>query len=216
MSDPTWFLVEDGSSLPNSNSYVTFAYADSYHEMMGNSYWNLLDTTVKYNCLVRATAFIDKRFTSKFRGFRMQRDQALAWPRLAAFDDDKYAYTGIPIQLQRATVEYALRAAIYNVLAPDVQRPVASQDMGSEDPNSALAAGIIAGPVRLVTSKVGTLEQMTAYDTPAQFRRNSSTENSRAPQSNVVNDIFIPQYPEAELLLEILLNNEGSVGLVRS
>ncbi len=155
--DPIWFILETGEGLPNSNSYVSFDYANAFHEMMGNVYWNLLDDTVKYNCLVRASAYIDKRFTTRFRGFRMQRDQALAWPRLAAFDDDKYSLTEIPPRLQK-----------------------------------------------------------TAYDTPAQYRKSTSTQDSRDPQSNVVNDIFIPQYPEADLLIEALLMDGGSITLKRA
>jgi hypothetical protein len=330
-------VAEDGSGLPDANSYIDSTFADTYHADRGNAYWDALDADAKSACLIRATDYIDKRFTRNFRGFRMQKDQALAWPRLAAYDDDRFALTDVPAKLQKATAEYALRAAIYNVLAPDPIRPVPMQNMRSAvdafavflftgnaldgqtvtigttvyafetgaldaaykvlvgatpsasldnliaaingdtgigvtyaagtvaHPNVTAVAGsgdsmvvtaklagilgntiattdtatngswdaatltggtvgdpngspeIIAGPVRSKTVKVGPVEKITTYDTPAQYRRGAAGGvDSRMVESNLVNDWYIPMYPEADLLIENLIDTGFSVSLERA
>ncbi len=206
---PVTIVAEDGSADPDANSYVTEVEADSYHEQRGNVYWNLLDTDQRRTCLIRATDFIDKRFGQRFRGYRMQKDQALSWPRLSAFDDDEYSIDGVPAKLKKATAEYALRAAIYNVLAPDPNRAVVSQDMSSQTPNST-SQDIVVGTVKLLTQKVGPLEKTVEYDNKQQQL------SSRSTQSNVVNDFYVPQYPEADLLIEHLLLAQGQITLERA
>jgi hypothetical protein len=155
-------IADDGNGLPNSNAYAAVAFVDTYHADRLNSYWAPLTADQKASCVIRATDYIDKRFTKMFRGFRMQRDQALAWPRLAAFDNDKFSLTGIPVRLQKAMAEYALRAAIYNVLAPDPLRPTPKEDMTSTTPLGD-QTNLITGPVRSKLEKVGPLETITSF-----------------------------------------------------
>jgi hypothetical protein len=113
------FTPEDGTGLPNANSYIDVAFADTYHADRNQTDWTDLSTDAKQGFLVRATDYIDKRFGKKFRGFRQQKSQALEWPRLDAFDNDEYLLDGIPSQLQKACAEYALRAITNSELAPD-------------------------------------------------------------------------------------------------
>lgn len=213
---PITLVVEDGSGNPLANAYDTQAHVATYHLDRGNDYWASVTSENQKACIIRATDFIDKRFRQSFRGFRMTRDQSLAWPRLSAFDDDRYMYDGVPLLLRKALAEYALRTAIYNVLSPDPLRPVPREDMVSVTPLGDQTE-LIVGPVRTKTEKVGPVETIIAYDSPAQYRRNTESGNSRSTQSNVVNDLFIPQYPEADMLIEPLLDNhEASTSLERA
>lgn len=200
-------IPEDGNGLPTANCYDTLANVSAYHVNRGNDYWANVPTESQKACIIRATDYIEKRFTRNFRGFRMQRDQALAWPRLAAYDNDKFALIGVPARLAKAMAEYALRAAIYNVLAPDPLRPVPKEDMSNVLTPLGDQTNLIVGPVRAKTQKVGPIETVVTYDSPAQFKKGAGGGDSRAVQSNVVNDIMIPMYPEADLLIEDLLDN---------
>lgn len=113
------FTPEDGTGLINANSYVTEAFANTYHADRQQSEWSSANILTRQGALVRASDYIDKRFGKKFRGFRQTKDQALEWPRLDAFDDDDYVLDNIPSQLEKACAEYALRALSISQLAPD-------------------------------------------------------------------------------------------------
>lgn len=208
-------VAEDGSGLPDANSFINAAYADSYHANRLNTYWATLTADQKASCLIKASDYIDKRFLRFFRGTRMTRDQALSWPRISAFDDDRFILTGVPERLKKAAAEYALRGAIYNVLAPDPIRPVPKQDMTLADPNGDQSS-LIVGPVRMKQEQVGPIKETTTYDSPAQYRKSASSGDSRAAQSNLVNDWYIPMYPEADLLIETLIDNTTSMTMERA
>ena len=132
------FIVEDGSALPNSNSYASLEEIDSYFALRMNKDWaHILDDDPndpkfianpnhpvftaddkKIAFLVMATAYIELRFGPNFIGFRATDMQALSWPRyntLKGFD------CVIPKEIKYATFEYALRA-INGPLAPDLAK----------------------------------------------------------------------------------------------
>ena len=95
-------IVEDGTGLPDADSYVSVADADIYATAMGHFAW--LDAAVtndqKEVALRRATQYIDSEYT--FRGSILDPDQALEWPR------EEYAW---PIRaVVHACCELAVRA----------------------------------------------------------------------------------------------------------
>jgi hypothetical protein len=71
--------VEDGTGLPDADSYVSVAACDAYHAAMGNDGW---DATVsaKEVALRRATQYVDSRY--RFRGAPLNVNQALDFPRI--------------------------------------------------------------------------------------------------------------------------------------
>lgn len=108
------FTPEDGTGLPNSNSYADVAYADTYFLDRGNDAWAALSTDDKQVALIQATDYINIRYGEKFKGVIASETQALLWPRL---------YVGssalqMPDSLLRSTAEYAIRASVAP-LAPD-------------------------------------------------------------------------------------------------
>ena len=115
-------IVEDGTSLPNADSYLSVVAADAYHAAMGNAVWQPLPAADKEAALRRATQYLDTRY--RWRGEPLTTTQALAWPRTAA---------QWPVRrLQDATAELALRAAEQGSLyADEGAAAVKSETVGS-------------------------------------------------------------------------------------
>jgi hypothetical protein len=107
-------VVEDGTGLVNAESYISVTDADAYHTNRGHTGWTG-STGTKEIALRKATEYIDSRWGGRFKGEKEFPDtpQALEFPRLCI-----EGYGGIPVCLQRATAEYALRALTAE-LAPD-------------------------------------------------------------------------------------------------
>ena len=105
-------IVEDGTAKTNSESYISVADADTYHtNYTGSSNWSSATTAVKERVLRRATLVIDARYVLRWKGDRFSELQALDWPRHSAEDPSGFFIltTVIPVNLQRATAELALR-----------------------------------------------------------------------------------------------------------
>lgn len=132
------FVVEDGSgSNPLANSYTTVEFADEYFADRAIGEWTGAESA-KESALILATDYIDKRFS--FIGCPISEDQPLKWPRSGTGK----ATDSIPIEVQKATVEYALRA-LAAPLAPD---PVSDETGRS---------------VTGTRSKVGPIEEEVTY-----------------------------------------------------
>ena len=203
------FEVEDGSGNPDANAYVSIEYVLQYHEDRKNDYWvsgaGVTDAD-REAAIVRASFYIDKRFRQRFRGFRLQSDQALAWPRSGAFDDDGYQFDPIPKQLARACAEYALRALLYQTLAPDPLRPVPNQDMETGEQGTE----VITGQVKSKRVQVGPVSESTTYESAMDVIAKSSSAGTKAVQTTMMNDFNLPEYPEADLYIEELLRSGGT------
>lgn len=106
--------VETGSASSSSESYASVGFADAYVSsyMNGDVNWTSASTSEKENALRIATSWLDTHYRYLWVGLRRSRTQALAWPRIDAFDEDGYVvqFTTIPLALQRATVEVAVRS----------------------------------------------------------------------------------------------------------
>lgn len=203
-----------GSS--SANAYVDATFVDTYHSERGNTAWATFSAADKDFGIIRATDYIDKRFGRRFRGIRQSKDQALEWPRLSAFDDDGFLLSGtdeIPRNLQKACAEYALRALICGVLAPDPILPTPKQDL--TDPTGTRDTDVITGEVTRKRDKVGPLEEERWYETKSQVIARNLGAGARSVQSSLLNDFSIPEYPEADLWIEELIRSSMSVSLVR-
>lgn len=137
------FTVEDGTGLENSNAYISLAFATAYFGDRGVAAWTGSDT-VKQQAIVRATDYIETRYGQQFRGTRGSPTQALSWPRSNAFDDNGFELTGVPVQLQKAAAEYALRALSASLM-PDPVTDTSGQS------------------VKMKKEVVGPIEETTEY-----------------------------------------------------
>lgn len=207
-------IVEVGNADPTANAYVSLANALAYHTNQGNTFWVsgtigsvAITDDQRSSAIIRATSFVEMRFKRRYRGLRQTVEQALGWPRIGAFDDDNFTIFGVPYQIMNAVNEYALRALWYQSLAPDPMRTVPVQDFSqTSNPGQ---QDLILGPVRTKTERIGPLEERTSYDGLAQ-RALQDERTTRAAQSGVVNDYFIPEYPAADLWMEQIIRNPSS------
>lgn len=112
-------IVEDGTGLQTAESYVTVATADAYHVARGNAAWGGLTLAAKEAALRNGTSYVDT--IQRYNGFRLTQPQALEFPRQSCYDWSGFEATGVPMRVQHATCELALRAADGTLFA-DVAR----------------------------------------------------------------------------------------------
>lgn len=101
------FVAEDGTGLDDANSLCDVAYADAYFVDRANTVWAALTTANKQVALIKATDYIETRYLNRWKGSEQFPDnpQALSFPRLYIGYDDQ-----VPINIKKATAEYALRS----------------------------------------------------------------------------------------------------------
>jgi hypothetical protein len=209
------FTLETGAGVTGANAYISVAYATTHHTDRGNTAWDDFDTTEHQAAIIRASEYIDKRFGLRFVGLRKLKAQGLEWPRLDAFDADGFLLNSeddVPRQIEKATAEYALRALIYGVLAPDPILPVPKQDL--TDSTGTRDTDVITGEVTRRKDKVGPLEEERWYETRSQATSRNLGAGARSVQHTLLNDFNIPEYPEADMWIEELLRF-GGLRLVR-
>jgi len=98
------FTPEDGTGLSTANANTTVEYADAYFAERNVTLWSDLFLSAKQAALIKGTDYIEMRWSSKFKDNELFPDiQALSFPR-----NGKVA---IPVNVLKATCEYALRAA---------------------------------------------------------------------------------------------------------
>jgi len=112
------FTVEDGTGVENANSYSTTDFADAYFLERGNTVWGALTTAQKQTNLILATDYVELRFSHRFVGQLSTSATTLSWPRIYVYDRKNVLVTDVPLDIQKATCEYASRANI-SPLLPD-------------------------------------------------------------------------------------------------
>lgn len=111
-------IVEDGTGLTASESYVSVAGATTYHSNFGNDAWTNLDPTTQEIYLRKATRDLDLIFGRSYLSTSLTKTQVLLWPRTSFVNSDGFTVTGIPAQLANATAELALLNATVDVVGP--------------------------------------------------------------------------------------------------
>lgn len=97
-----------------SDFYGTVAAADTYHTERGNTGW-IGTNAVKEAALLIASEWLDEVYGEMFTGYPTDKaSQERAWPRREAHDvyGDYFAIDAIPVQMERATYEIALRQIV--------------------------------------------------------------------------------------------------------
>lgn len=96
-------IVEDGTGLTDSNSYVSVVFADDYFATRGYSAWAELEETQKEVLLIKATDYIDNIF--QWHGNKLHKSQSLRFPRENLFDYEGLEVNGIPVCLQQSVCD---------------------------------------------------------------------------------------------------------------
>lgn len=103
------FLVEAGDGLdPLANSYTTLEEFTDYWTDRGFDY-TIFSTGALQRSLIKATDYIDLNNKYDFRGYILEEDQPLAFPRQQLYVQCKLI-EGVPKEIKIATFEYAKRA----------------------------------------------------------------------------------------------------------
>lgn len=101
------FVVEDGTGLDNSTSYVDIAFADDFKpDWAGTG----KSSSQKEAALMEGTAYIDSMYGYQFKGQPLVSDQNLEFPRSYAYNRYGNQIEGVPRDLKRACVLYAQQA----------------------------------------------------------------------------------------------------------
>lgn len=101
------FVVEDGTSVAGSNSYVTVAFADDYFAIDStvSVTWAAYLTAEKERLLQLASRILDQKV--KWKGKRFVETSSMRWPRTGVYDRDNILVDDdeIPLQLQECVCE---------------------------------------------------------------------------------------------------------------
>lgn len=98
-------VVENGTGLPDANSYCDLDFAIEYCTMKGYTDWLKLSENQQKIFIIRGTEFVDNFYT--WKGIRHRQSQSMAFPRDDIYDDDRYPVDGIPDKLKKACIEAA-------------------------------------------------------------------------------------------------------------
>jgi len=105
-------IVENGTGLPNADSYVSIEFADDYFSARGVSGWGALTVEQKEQSLIRATDFIDNIY--QWYGKKATTEQSLRFPRVNLTDYEGMLVIGVPYCLKKAVCEAAQLPAEQN------------------------------------------------------------------------------------------------------
>ena len=124
----------------NADSYATLAEFKAYADKIGFVYTSVYTDPVIEIAMRKATQYLDRAYRGKWKGFRTDRDQALAWPRtsdqdqpvnyltpsytVGVIDEDGYeiASNEIPRQVKEAEYEAAILSLGGSDLLPNYPR----------------------------------------------------------------------------------------------
>lgn len=105
-------IVEDGSIVPNANSYVSIEYADEYNEIYGDEAWSSYEEDQKTKALILATQALDQLYGPRYVSIPLLgTTQELYWPRMGFRTkyNNKYVNSNqIPNELKKATCVVAM------------------------------------------------------------------------------------------------------------
>jgi hypothetical protein len=131
-------IIEDGSGLPDAQSYVSVDEADAYLTARGKfDAWDEFDADEKGAFLVRAADYLGQAYRLGWAGNRRTAHQSLDWPRYAVpqIDAPTFIYdvfydpAVIPREVKNAQIEAAFRF-LSGELAPDQSAPVIERTIG--------------------------------------------------------------------------------------
>lgn len=125
-------IVEDGTGLSNSETYISVTDADTYHSNRGNTAWASLTNAAKEQALRKAADYMIQVYRQSWIGTRYITTQALDWPRSnvpSTEDGVDYVLNTVPNEVKVACAELALKASSSD-LAPDIDRVTKSEKLG--------------------------------------------------------------------------------------
>ena len=190
------FILEDGNGLVNSNAYADATEYKDYQTDRGQfATGDNTDAEIE-QALINASDYIDKRFADDFKGYKQSNDQAMAWPRVSALDSSGFLFEDVPAQLKKGTIEYAwLWLKLFGpgknlAPVPAVEFPTVDPETGETEESS--------GMLTAIAESVGPISESKSFS--------SSASNRPVVSSGSVLTQHLPEYPQADLWIEKLLD----------
>lgn len=129
------FIVEDGTGLADSTSYVSLEYAelyaDSFFSETDYTLWSVTGNDSLQRLLNRASKYLDRTYV--FNGELYSSTQALQFPRAYLYDNLGYDITGVPSAIEQATCIVAMKMLNGINLDPDVGRKTIREKIDTID-----------------------------------------------------------------------------------
>lgn len=137
-------VVEDGTGLPNAESYCSVVEASAFHTARGNADWAAVASdTVREELLRKATDYMKQLYRLAWAGARKTSTQALDWPRVwvpipdlstryygSYYPAGYFSDSAVPQDVKDACAMLALKA-ISGDLLQDTDRLTKSESVGS-------------------------------------------------------------------------------------
>lgn len=116
------FIPEDGSGIPEANSYLTVDELIDYADILGYDADELSPEYIERR-LIRAAIILDSRYRGSFPGRRRNADQGLEWPRVNSkyIDGAAIQYDVIPKEVKQAITEIVFLMEGGSDLQPTIQ-----------------------------------------------------------------------------------------------
>jgi hypothetical protein len=119
-------IVEDGTGLTDAESYVSLEFSDAYLASVGATSWAVAIVSAREMALRKATEYVELAY--KWRGLRVNSEQALSWPRGRVIRDNiELPTNAIPLELRRAVAQLAVKALTADLM-PDVNPDVVTRE----------------------------------------------------------------------------------------
>ena len=124
-------IIEDGTTVANSNSYVTVAELRDYADARGITLSS--DDSACEILLIKAADYIESK-RDRFQGIKYEADQSMQWPRDGVFIDGfEVSDTEIPRELKYAQMQLACDSLTTDIMPNrlvDTQGAVTKQKVG--------------------------------------------------------------------------------------
>jgi hypothetical protein len=156
-------IVEDGTSKPDSNTYIGLADADAYFEgRLHAEAWTAADDPTKSAALVHAARMLDQYIS--WLGEKSNTDQAMEWPRWGVYLDGSVYYM---TPNQPAAWVYAIDSDTIPRVLKDAQCELAlvliGQDTQSLPDTAGLSSISVAGAVDLQVDKRDRIKEIPEH-----------------------------------------------------
>ena len=121
-------ITETGTASATSESLCDVATASAYLDNLGYTAWAALTVTQQEQALRKATNYMEQVYKSQWQGLRINNTQALDWPRMGVAANGYYVLsTLVPIPVQRACAELALKASVGDLLVDLGQQKISTK-----------------------------------------------------------------------------------------
>lgn len=190
------FTPEDGTGVAAANSYQTLDEIKAHFADRGVVLADSFSDAEIEASAVKASDYMDKRFSRRYRGYKRGQSQGLEWPRLDAFDDDDFLLSARPKELLAAHSEYTLLDLQLTTLTPlpNVPFPTVDPETGTVSTGT--------GTLTRARDAVGPIE------TDRQYAQGTNADKPVVSSGNLIQSVR--EYPVADLWMESVIKSYTS------